>query len=101
MSPSASVAAASAAPTAVPPPEFSATLRDAERLTNTGLESSSVIVPVASKDDSPPDKDAFDTDDNVSFTVSLTSSASSPATVTDTVLAVSPTENVNVPLAAV
>ena len=65
-------------------------------LENTGLASSSMIVPVATKDDPPPDKDAFDTPDRVSLTVSLDSSTSSPVTATDTVLAVCPAENVNV-----
>ena len=65
-------------------------------LENTGLASSSAIVPVATKDDTLPDSVAFDTSDRVSLTVSLTSSTSSPVTDTDTVLDVCPAENVNV-----
>ena len=59
--------------------------------------SSSVMVPVASRVEPPPLSVALVGEDSCSTTVSLSSSTSSPVTVTETVLLVSPAAKASVP----
>ena len=75
---------------------LSPSVTDGDDTDSVGGSSSSVIVPVATKDDTPPDRVAFDGLDNVSLTVSSISSVVSPVTVTATVLDLCPAANVNV-----
>ena len=69
---------------------------DGDDTDSVGGSSSSVIVPVATSVDPPSDSVAFVGLDNVSLTVSSTSSVVSPVTVTATVLDLWPAANVNV-----